>query len=317
MKAVLLDADTLGNWQGQPNDLGFIDLSALEALFDEFQVYPLTLPDERLPRCLDAEVIITNKVNLDRELLSQLPNLKVIQLTATGMNNVDLEACKKLTIKALNVEDYSTYPVAQLAFQFILNFATRTIEHNALVKSGAWQQSRIFTLTDYPTLEVAGKTLLIIGQGNIGKKVADMATAFGMNIIYAQLPNRPVRENQIPLMQAVQKADFISLHCPLSDETHHLVNHTFLDLMKPSAYLINTARGPIIDETALLNALKHNIVAGAALDVLTQEPPSDTNQLINAQLNNLVITPHIAWASQEAKQRLISKMVDNLEAVIG
>ncbi|NVJ65210.1 MAG: D-2-hydroxyacid dehydrogenase [Gammaproteobacteria bacterium] len=313
MKAVLLDADTLGNWQGQENHPGFIDLSSISNLFDEFEIYPLTEPHQRLERCQNAQVIITNKVILDRELLAQLSNLKIIQLTATGMNNVDLDACQEFGIKALNVEDYSTFTVAQLAFQFILNFATRTIEHNALVKSGAWQQSRIFTLTNYPTIEVAGKTLLIIGQGNIGKRVAAMAEAFEMQVIFAQLPNRPQRDNQSPLMEAVQKADFISLHCPLSADTHHLVDHTFLDLMKPSAYLINTARGPIIDEEALHSALKHRIIAGAALDVLSQEPPEKTNPLLSEPLDNLVITPHIAWASAEAKQRLIAGMVAKLQ----
>lgn len=314
MKAVLLDADTLGNWQGNSSDSGFIDLTPLSELFEEFEIYAQTSPEQRLQHCQNADVIITNKVVLDRELLSQLPQLKIIQLTATGMNNVDLDACKDLSITALNVVDYSTFPVAQLAFQFILNFATRTIEHNALVKSGAWQQSRIFTLTDYPTIEVAGKTLLIIGQGNIGKKLADMAQAFEMKVIFAQLPNRPKRDNQIELNSAISQADFISLHCPLSEETQHLVDQNFLKTMKPSAYLINTARGPIVNESDLTNALVNNEIAGAALDVLTQEPPEKDNPLLNQPLDNLVVTPHIAWASREAKQRLIAKMVENLSA---
>lgn len=316
MKAVLLDADTLGNWQGNPTDAGFVDLSPLSELFSEFKIYSLTLPEERLARCIDANIIITNKVILDRQLLEQLANLKIIQLTATGMNNVDLEACKKLGIQALNVEDYSSFTVAQLAFQFILNFATRTIEHNELVKSGAWQESRIFTLTNYPTIEVADKTLLIIGQGNIGRTLEKMAQAFQMKVIYAQLPNRPKRDNQIELTQAIKQADFISLNCPLSDETHHLVNKDFLQQMKPTAYLINTARGPIINEQDLAEALENKIIAGAALDVLTHEPPEKDNPLLTKDLSNLVITPHIAWASQKAKQRLIGKMARQLKELI-
>ncbi len=316
MRAVLLDADTLGNWQGQATETGFIDLSPIANIFDEFQIYALTLPEERLIRCLGADVIITNKVILDRELLSQLPQLKYIQLTATGMNNVDLVACEDLGIRVFNVEDYSTFPVAQLAFQFILNFATRTIEHNALVKSGAWQKSRIFTLTDFPTIEVADKTLLIIGQGNIGKKLATMAKAFDMKVIFAQLANRPSRDNQTPLLEAISIADFISLHCPLSDDTRDLVNKDFLAKMKPNAYLINTARGPIINEQDLAFALANNVIAGAALDVLTNEPPETNNPLLKNELPNLVITPHIAWASQEAKLRLINKMASNLQRLM-
>ncbi len=316
MKAVLLDADTLGNWQGSASDAGFIDLSPIKSLFSDLTVYPLTLPEQRLQYCINAEVIITNKVILDRDLLKQLPKLKLIQLTATGMNNVDLEACHELGIKVYNVEDYSTFPVAQLTFQFILNFATRTIEHNALTKSGAWQQSRIFTLTNYPTIEIAGKNLLLIGQGNIGKKVAAMAQAFEMNVAFGQLANRPKRDNQISLAKAIPQADFISLHCPLSKETQQLVNADFLQKMKPTAYLINTARGPIIDEQALAEALHNRQIAGAALDVLSQEPPITDNPLLAPSLTNLIITPHIAWASQEAKARLVTKMAQQIRAFI-
>ena len=316
MKAVLLDADTLGNWQGDKTDHGFVDLSPLANLFDEFTIFATTSSEQRLAHCQNADVIITNKVILDRELLAQLPQLKIIQLTATGMNNVDLEACSEYQIKALNVEDYSSFTVAQLAFQFILNFATRTIEHNALVKSGAWQQSRIFTLTNYPTIEVANKTLLIIGQGNIGRTLQKMAEAFEMKVIFGQLPNRPKRDNQIELDLAIEQADFISLNCPLSEETYHLVDKDFLKKMKKSAYLINTARGPIINEADLAEALKQNFIAGAGLDVLTHEPPELDNPLLLNDLPNLVVTPHIAWASKEAKQRLIQKMVGNLKAVI-
>lgn len=313
MKAVLLDADTLGNWQGTLGDKGFVDLSPLGQSFDEFVIYPLTEPKQILEHCKNAEVIITNKVVLDRLTLSQLPHLKLIQLTATGMNNVDLDACADLGIAALNVEDYSTFPVAQLTLQFILNFATRTIEHNQLAKSGAWQSSRIFTLTNYPTIEVAGKTLLLIGQGNIGKKVAQLAEAFEMIVIFAQLPDRPLRDNQIPLDNAISDADFISLHCPLSSSTENLVNAEFIGKMKPSAYIINTARGPIINEQDLADALKVNTIAGAALDVLSQEPPTKDNPLLIEDMPNLVMTPHIAWASHEAKNRLIDKMVINIK----
>ncbi len=314
--AVLLDADTLGNWQGNESDPGFVDLSPMANLFTHFKAYPLTSPEQRLERCKDAQVIITNKVILDKALLEQLPELKIIQLTATGMNNVDLEACKELGITALNVEDYSSFTVAQLAFQFILNFATRTIEHNALVKSGAWQTSRVFTLTNYPTIEVAGKNLLIIGQGNIGKTLANMAQAFQMNVQFAQLPNRPKRDNQVPLEDAIKQADFISLNCPLSDDTYQMVNSDFLQKMKTSGYLINTARGPIINEGDLATALEQKVIAGAALDVLSQEPPEKDNPLLVKDLSNLVVTPHIAWASQEAKQRLIAKIKLQLEAII-
>lgn len=315
MKAVLLDADTLGNWQGNSIDAGFVDLSPLSELFSEFKIYSLTLPEERLERCIDADVIITNKIILDRELLEQLPNLKIIQLTATGMNNVDLEACKALNVKCLNVADYSTYSVAQLTLSFILNAANRTLEHHLLTKSGAWQESPIFTLTNFPTSELLGKKLLIIGYGNIGQKVEQLASAFGMEVMVANIPGRPLRENQVPLLEALPDADFVSLHCPLSDETHQLVNNDFLQKMKPTGYLINTARGPIINEHDLAKALQNNVISGAALDVLTQEPPEKNNPLLTSNLSNLIVTPHIAWASQEAKERLIAIIAKQLKNI--
>lgn len=315
MKAVLLDADTLGNWQGSSTDAGFVDLSPLTELFDEFKIYSLTLPEERLERCIDADVIITNKVILDRDLLSKLPKLKAIQLTATGMNNVDLGACKALNVKCLNVANYSTYSVAQLTLSFILNAANRTLEHHLLTKSGAWQESPIFTLTNYPTSELLGKKLLIIGYGNIGQKVEQLASAFGMEVMIANIPGRPLRENQVPLLEALPDADFVSLHCPLSDETHQLVNNDFFQKMKPTGYLINTARGPIINEHDLAKALQNNIISGAALDVLTHEPPEKDNPLLTSNLSNLIVTPHIAWASQEAKQKLVAIIAKQLKDI--
>lgn len=311
MHAVFLDADTLGNWQGQSNQ-PLADLSPLAKCFDEFDVYGLTDAEQVLTRAQNADVIITNKVVLDRHILEQLPNLKAIQLAATGMNNIDLEAAKERNIQCFNVADYSTFAVAQLTMQFILNFATRACEHYQLTAQGSWQQSRMFTLTDFPIMEIADKTLVLVGYGNIGKKVEQLAQAFGMKVLVANIPGRPQRDGQIPLQEAVPQADFISLHCPLSNETKGLVNQEFLQRMKDTAYLINTARGPVIDEAELAQALRNKVIAGAGLDVLSVEPPSSSNPLLAEKVPNLAITPHIAWASHEAKQRLIQGMAENM-----
>lgn len=312
MRAVFLDADTLGNWQGKSHQ-PLADLTPLAECFDDFDVYGLTKPDEVLERCTDADVIITNKVVLGGETLKQLPRLKAIQLAATGMNNIDLEAAKELDIQCFNVADYSTFAVAQLTLQFMLNFATRACEHYQLTGQGAWQKSRMFTLTDFPIMELEGKTLALIGYGNIGKKVEQLAQAFGMKVIVANIPGRPMRDNQITLDEALPQADFVSLHCPLTDETKDLLNKDFFHQMKSTACVINTARGPVISEQDLAVALKNNVIAGAGLDVLSLEPPSPDNPLLASDIPNLAITPHIAWASHEAKQRLIQGMADNMK----
>ena len=314
MRAVFLDADTLGNWQGKSHQ-PLADLTPLAECFDDFDVYGLTKPDEVLERCTDADVIITNKVVLDGETLKQLPRLKAIQLAATGMNNIDLEAAKELDIQCFNVADYSTFAVAQLTLQFMLNFATRACEHYQLTSQSAWQKSRMFTLTDFPIMELEGKTLALIGYGNIGQKVEELAKAFGMKVIVANIPGRPMRDNQITLDEALPQADFVSLHCPLTDETKDLLNKDFFHQMKSTAYVINTARGPVINEQDLAVALKNNVIAGAGLDVLSVEPPSPDNPLLASDIPNLAITPHIAWASHEAKQRLIQGMADNIARI--
>ena len=311
MRAVFLDADTLGNWQGESHR-PTVDLTPLANCFETFEVYGLTHQDEVLQRCQDADVIITNKVVLDRSTLEQLPQLKAIQLAATGMNNIDLEAAKELDIQCFNVADYSTFAVAQLTLQFMLNFATRACEHYQLTAQGAWQKSRMFTLTDFPIMELEGKTLTLIGYGNIGKKVEQLAQAFGMTVLVANIPGRPMRDNQISMEEALPQADFVSLHCPLTDETKNLLNKDFFQKMKSTAYIINTARGPIINESDLANALKNKVIAGAGLDVLSIEPPNQDNPLLAEDVPNIAITPHIAWASHEAKQRLIQGMAENM-----
>ncbi|GAA4359985.1 D-2-hydroxyacid dehydrogenase [Kangiella marina] len=314
MRAVFLDADTLGNWQGKSSQ-PVADLTPLAECFDDFDVYGLTKPEEVIERCKDADVVITNKVVLGRDTLQQLPKLKAIQLAATGMNNIDLEAAKEHNIECFNVADYSTFAVAQLTLQFMLNFATRACEHYQLTAQGAWQKSRMFTLTDFPIMELEGKTLALIGYGNIGQKVEELAKAFGMKVLVANIPGRPMRDNQTTLEEAIPQADFVSLHCPLTDETQELLNADFFQMMKNTAYVINTARGPIINEADLAVALKNRAIAGAGLDVLSVEPPTPDNPLLAADVPNLSITPHIAWASHEAKQRLIEGMAKNIKSL--
>lgn len=315
MRAVFLDADTLGNWQGKSSQPA-VDLSPLANCFTEFDAYSLTEAKDVIAHSKGADVIITNKVVLNRTTLEQLPNLKAIQLAATGMNNIDLDAAKKLNIQCFNVADYSTFAVAQLTLQFMLNFATRACEHYQLTAQGAWQKSRMFTLTDFPIMELEDKTLVLVGYGNIGKKVEELAKAFGMTVLIANIPGRPMRDNQIPMEDALPQADFISLHCPLTEQTKELVNFSFLQQMKSTAYLINTARGPVINEQDLAKALTNRVIAGAGLDVLSVEPPSLNNPLLAPDVPNIAITPHIAWASHEAKQRLIQGMADNMKQFI-
>lgn len=316
MRAVLLDADTLGHWNHSDASKNNVNLAPIRQLFSTLDVYGFTAPSEVIERCIDADVIIINKVVIDRKIIEQLPQLKMIQLAATGMNNVDIEAAKERGIICSNVADYSTFAVAQLTLSFILNCATRTCEHHLLTQKGAWQQSRIFTLTDYPTMEVAGKRLLLLGYGSIGKKVHQLAEAFDMIVDIAHIPGRPNRKGQVELYSALEHADFVSLHCPLSEQTHQLVNQSFLLSMKPSAFLINTARGPIINEQDLATALINRTIAGACLDVLSTEPPEENNPLLH-NIPNLMITPHIAWASHEAKQRLIHGIENKIIEFIG
>lgn len=308
MKIVVLDGFAMN-----PGDLSWKELSDL----GECQLYDRTKPEDVFKRTSDAELIITNKVVIDKPLINKLPALKYIGVTATGYNVVDIQAAKEKNIVVTNIPAYSTDSVAQLVFSHILNVANRIELHANSVKTGDWTINPDFAYWKSPQLELAGKTLGIVGFGRIGQKVAEIAKAFGMNVIFQNRSpkiNIPVGMKQKTLNEVFAESDFVSLNCPLSAENNAFVNQSLLQTMKPTAILINTGRGGLINETDLAKALNTGIIAGACLDVLSTEPPSAQNPLISAK--NCFITPHIAWATFEARQRLMNITVDNIKGYL-
>ncbi|MCG7570144.1 D-2-hydroxyacid dehydrogenase [Pseudoalteromonas sp. CNC9-20] len=301
MNIVLLDAKTLGD----------NSLAPLEQLGD-FHSYELTEPQSVVTRCQDAEVIISNKVVINAEHMQSLPKLKLICVAATGTNNIDLQAAAEQGITVCNVAGYSTASVVQHTFALLNALLGNIHRYINDCHHGAWQQSDMFCRLDYAIEELADKTLAIIGYGELGQAVARVAEAFAMKVIVAERKGQPVREGRVSFEQALQNADVVSIHSPLTPQTQQLFNADAFALMKPSAVLINTARGPIIDEQALVAALEQGDIAGAALDVLTREPATADNPLIAYQGHNLLLTPHIAWASRQARDRLIEQLAKNI-----
>ena len=308
MKIVILDAFT-----SNPGDLSW---DATEEL-GELTVYERTTPEEVLERCTGSEVIFTNKVILNSETIEQLPELKYIGVLATGTNVVDLNFAKERGICVTNIPGYSTDSVVQHVLALMLHFSSKVSVHNNAVQKGDWVNSIDFSFTLGTLNELSGKTLGIIGLGTIGRKLARVADAMGMKIVAAHQSSMdrlelPYEVEWVPVDEVFALADFLSLNCPLTSETEKVVNAEHLKKMKSSAIVINTGRGPLVDEHALANALNNGTIAGAGLDVLSTEPPAGHNPLLSAK--NCVITPHIAWASREARARLITIAADNLSA---
>lgn len=309
MKIVVLDGYTLN-----PGDLSWDRLFSL----GEVVIYERTPADKIIERSAHAAVLITNKTPLTEESLNRLPGLKYIGVLATGYNVVDTAAAKQKNIIVTNVPSYSTMSVAQLTFALLLELCHHVQKHSDSVMDGKWAQSPDFSYSHFPLIELSGKTIGIIGFGNIGKKVADIATVFGMNIIAAsrnrsdQSDRKNFRWGEIN--EVLELADIVSIHCPLLPETKGLINADRLKRMKRSAFLINTSRGPVVVEKDLAQALNDGTIAGAGLDVLSLEPPSEGNPLFTAK--NCIITPHIAWATKEARVRLMDIAVDNVEAFL-
>lgn len=308
MRIVVLDGHTLN-----PGDLNWEDLKEL----GEFAVHDRTPPELVLGRCADAAAVLTNKVVLDAGILDSLPGLKYIGVTATGYNVVDIEAARDRGIPVTNVPAYSTRSVAQLVFALLLELAHHAGEHSRAVRSGKWTESPDFTFRDYPLVELDGLTMGIVGFGHIGRSVARLAAAFGMNVLVHTRHPDPVEETGIrfvDLNDLFADSDVVTLHCPLTSETEGLVNAGRLGLMKETAFLINASRGPVVDEDALAASLNSGRIAGAAVDVLSSEPPSADNPLLTAR--NCVITPHIGWATRAARGRLMDTVFGNLRAWI-
>ncbi|WP_419852600.1 2-hydroxyacid dehydrogenase [Actinobacillus pleuropneumoniae] len=282
--------------------------------------YDSTDASQTFERAKDADIIVTSKVLLGRELLAQLPKLKLIAITATGTNNVDLVAAKELGIAVKNVTGYSTTTVPEHVLGMIFALKHSLIGyHRDQITSDRWATCGQFCYVDYPVTDIRGSTLGIFGKGNTGSEVARLAQAVGMKVIFAEHKGASeIREGYTAFEEVFKQADIISLHCPLTDSTQNLINAETLALMKPTAYLINTGRGPLVDEAALLAALENGKIAGAALDVLVKEPPEKDNPLMQAakRLPNLLITPHVAWASDSAVTTLVNKVTQNMEEFV-
>ena len=304
MRAVFLDFGSVSR-----DDL---DCTALDQAVSPWCYYYDSSDQEILQRICDAEVVVSNKVFLNRSAIEAATHLKLICVAATGYNNVDLEAAAEHEIAVCNVRNYATPSVVQHVFLLMLSLIRHFVDYQELVKRGDWQSSQFFCPMDFPIQELTGKTLGIIGYGVLGKAVAQVAQAFGMDVLIAEHKNKAPRSGRIIFDEVIGRSDFITLHCPLSPDTHHLICQREFALMKASAYLINTARGELINEIDLLQCLSSGRIAGAAIDVIQEEPPSQDNLILRYQSNNLIITPHIAWASQESRQRLIDQLADNI-----
>lgn len=305
MKIVILDWSTMCRED---------DLSAeIFRQFGEVSCYPLTSPEDTAERIGDAEIVLCNKVKITRDVMDSCPKLRFIGLFATGFNNVDVEYAAEKGITVCNAGQYSTNAVAQQVFAYILDHASRVKDYDNAVKNGEWETSPCFSYFPLPTMELEGKTLSVVGFGSIGRRVAELGSAFGMNVIVSTR-TRPVncRYEVTDLETAVKNADFLTFHCPLTNQTEGMVNAKLIKLMKPSAVLINTSRGAVVNEADLCNALNSGLIAGAYLDVLETEPMSPETPMKSAK--NCVITPHTAWAPFETRLRLLNIVHDNISA---
>lgn len=302
-RAVFLDHPSL--------DLGDLDLGPLRNCFSELQLFARTSRDEVSERLKGATVAIINKVVIDATAMAANPELKLILISATGTNNVDLEAARRHGITVCNCQGYGTPSVAQHTIMLLLNLATRLGDYQKAVAEGRWQQASQFCLLDYPIVELEGKTLGLLGHGELGSAVGRLAEAFGMRVLLGQIPGRPARPDRLPLDQLLPQIDALTLHCPLNEHTRNFIGARQLALLKPGAFVLNTARGGLIDEQALADALRSGHLGGAATDVLSVEPPPQGNPLLAADIPRLIVTPHNAWGSREARQRIVGQLTEN------
>ena len=308
MKIVVLDG-----YAANPGDLSWEGLEAL----GQCVVYPRTSANELLERAADAEILLTNKVIINKEAMEALPRLKYIGVLATGYNVVDVEAARERGIVVTNIPAYSTPSVAQMVFAHILNITQRVGHYADEARQGVWAACQDFSYSNTPLWELQGKKIGIVGLGNTGYNTARIAIGFGMKVYAYTSKSRlqlPPEIRKVELDELFATCDIVSLHCPLTADTHHLVNESRLKLMKPTAILINTGRGPLVDEQALADALNNGTIYAAGVDVLSTEPPTADNPLLGAK--NCFITPHIAWATKEARQRLLQIAQDNVEQFI-
>ncbi|UTW44263.1 2-hydroxyacid dehydrogenase [bacterium SCSIO 12696] len=307
LQGVLLDTDTFGT-----DDL---DLNTIHELPLQWQSYGNTTPEQVIERLAGAHVVVTNKVPISAEVLAAIPQLRMIVVAATGTNNIDLVAAKAAGVVVSNCVAYGSNSVAQHTVALMLALSSRIFDYHRDVMAGRWQQSPMFCRLDYPAQELSGKTLGIVGYGELGKGVAHIAEALSMDIQVAALPGRE-GPGRIPLQELLPQVDVLSLHCPLTPETHNLIDAPQLAAMKSTALLLNVARGGIVNEQALADALRTGQIAGAAVDVLTEEPPKNGNPLLANDLPNLLITPHCAWGGRQARQTLIEQVAENIRGFL-
>lgn len=306
-RIVFLDSSTV--------DFGDIDFSPLREL-GILECYDTTGPDQTAQRCQGADIVITNKVVFNADLISRCPDLRMIAEAATGYNNIDLGAAEKHGIHVANVPGYSTNSVVQLTMTMLLMLSTNVLKYNEASHDGTWSRSPVFTLGSWRFSDLEGKTAGIMGYGAIGSQVARLCRAFGMNVV--ALKRDEPQDGEVARLRSSELAaasDFICVHMPLTDSSRHMINRDFFRLMKPTSFLINMARGPIVEPESLLWALEKGIIAGAATDVMEKEPPDAGDPLLRAP--NLIITPHIAWASVESRSRLVRELSLNIKDFLG
>ena len=305
MPAVFLDYATV-------SFNGDLDPRSLHAALPGLEIRDHTAPHEIASRVAGREVVLVNKLRITREIIEASPSLRLIALAATGTNNVDLVAASERGIAVCNLRDYCTASVVQHVFGVLLLLTQKLREYDALVRSGAWQRGEQFCLLDYPIRELVGRRLGIVGYGTLGRGVARAATAFGMEVLVANRPGGTAVPGRLDLDELLATVDVLSLHCPLAPATQGMIGASRLSRMKRDAVLINTARGALVDADALADALRGGRLGGAAIDVLSQEPPVDGDPLLAGDIPNLIVTPHIAWAAREARQRCIDEMAANI-----
>jgi glycerate dehydrogenase len=310
MKGVVLDFDTLG-----PQDL---DTSALFSLPIEWEIYGNSSVSDVSGLIKNAHVVLTNKVVLTRENINHAKDLKFIGLFATGTNIIDLDAAAECGVSVSNAVGYGTRSVVQHTWALILALTTKLLGYSKASMNGRWQKSDSFCVIDYPVQELSGKTIGIVGAGELGRGVASVAPVFGMKVRYAALKNtkHSFQNDRIDFDDLLKESDVLSLHCPLTEDNINLIDQRELKLMKSSSILINTARGKLINEKSLHEALINREIAGAGLDVLSEEPPINGNILLDERVPNLIVTPHTAWISKESRQRLVEQVAGNIKGFL-
>jgi glycerate dehydrogenase len=310
MKAVFLDFSTLG-----PDEL---DAGPLLEVLPEMEFFDATEPGLTAERIREAGFVLTNKTRLDEPVLSSAKRLKFIGLTATGTDNVDLAAARKLGIAVTNIRAYCTRSVVEHVFGVLLSLAHNLKRYHRAVREGDWRKADVFCLLEYPIRELSAMTLGIVGYGELGRGVAEMARAFGMTTLIARRRGAPAADDgRTDFEEVLRRSDIVSLHCPLLPETRNLIGAAEFRRMKRHAILINTARGGLVDSRALVDALREGKLSGAGIDVLRQEPPADGDPLLDYDGDNLILTPHIAWATVEARQNAIDELAKNVASFLG